>query len=270
MTSRQRVGLVVLLSVTSVTIGAAQASPAKASLTEIFEAANIAASQGDYAAAIGNYRTLIEAGVADPDVYFNLATAYAQSADYPRAILNYERSLTLAPGDDKAEANLREAERRLEEQRAEAEGEATIRRGSSAGDLVYAGLPEDTLAYGLLAGDLVFFGCLAWMWLARRRSRWLYASLVASSLVFVFSAIGLGQKAGMFRDGPRAVALGDRVALREGPYPQAQVRGQARGGDRGVAVDRDGEFVKLRLVDGEEGWAPVSSVGLIDLHQSVH
>lgn len=60
------------------------------SLTEIFESSNVAASRGDYANAIAGYGKLIEAGVHDPDVYFNLATSLAQSGDYPRAILNYE------------------------------------------------------------------------------------------------------------------------------------------------------------------------------------
>ena len=249
---------------------ASSAAAASASLTEIFEAGNIAASRGDYETAIHNYQMLIEAGVTDPDVYFNLATVHAQSGDYPRAILNFERALIAHPGDEQAEENLHAAERALEERRAEAEGEATIHRSSSATDAIYDELPEDALAYGLLAADFVFFGCLAWTWIAHRKGRWLYAFLIGAGVLFAFSAIGLGQMAGMFREGPRVVALGDRVALREGPYPQAKIRGEARGGDRGVAVDRDGEFLKLRLVSGLQGWAPASAVGLIDLHESLH
>lgn len=266
----RRLLLFILVSAASLGSQGAGAVSAEASLTEIFEAANVAASRGDYRSAVANYEVLVEAGVRDPDVYFNLATAYAHSGDYPRAILSYERSLTVRPGDDKAEENLRAAERALEEKRAEAEGEAMIQRSSSAGEAIYGRFPEDGLAYVLVAANVTLFGCLAWMWIARRRAPWIYTLLAASSIVFVFSAIGLGQKAGIFRDGPRAVALGDHVSLREGPYPQAQIRGQARGGDRGVAVDRDRDFVKLRLVDGLEGWAPASAVGLIDLDESVH
>lgn len=266
----RRLLLFFLVSVASFTAQGAAGASAEASLKEIFEAANIAASRGDHQTAIGNYDLLVEAGVRDPDVYFNLATAHAQSGDYPRAILSYERALTLHPGDDKAEENLHAAERVLEENRAEAEGEAMIKRSSSAGEAIYGRFPEDGLAYALVAANTTLFGCLAWMWITRRRASWIYTLLVASSILFVFSAIGLGQKAGIFRDGPRAVALGDRVPLHEGPYPQAQIRGQARGGDRGLAVDRDRDFVKLRLVDGLEGWAPVSAVGLIDLDETVH
>jgi len=85
----------VALAILIAPVGAAAQQPGQASggssLTGIFEAANLAASRGDHSGAISNYRKLTEAGVRDPDVCFNLATSFAQSGDYARAILNYER-----------------------------------------------------------------------------------------------------------------------------------------------------------------------------------
>ncbi len=240
------------------------------SLSDIFESANVSASRGDHAAAIRGYGTLIDVGVRDPDVYFNLATSFAQAGDYPRAILNYERALVLRPGDDKADESLHAAEKALEERRAEAEGEAMIQRSSSISEAIYRGLSEDALAYALLAANLIFFVCLAWAWTVRRRSQWLYATLISSGLVLLFCVVGLAVKAGLLRDGPRAVALDDRVELREGPDPSAQRRGEARGGDRAQIVDRDRDFVKLQTVSGVEGWAPASAVGLVDVDDGVH
>jgi tetratricopeptide (TPR) repeat protein len=266
--------LYVALALLITTAGASAQELAQTSggvpLTQIFEAANVAASRGDYAAAIDNYRKLTEAGIRDPDVYFNLATSFAQSGDYPRAILNYERTLTLRPTDSKASDNLHDAEKALEERRAEAEGEAMIQRSSSISDAVYGGLSEDALGLGLLAANLMLFLGLAWAAVGHRRHRWFYPLLTASGVVLLFCALGLGSKAGLLRDGPRAVALADHVILREGPDPRAQVRGEARGGDRGEVVGRDRDFVKLRLVSGLEGWTPDSSVGLIDLGHGVH
>ena len=265
----------IALLLLTVPVGAAAQQPVEASggssLTAIFEAANIAASRGDHAGAIANYRRLTEAGIHDPDVYFNLATSFAQSGDYARAILYYERALSLRPNDGgKASDNLRAVEKALEEQRAEAEGEAMIQRSSSISDAIFGGLLENALAIALLIANLVFFLALAWAAVGRRRTRWLYPLLISSGLALLFCAVGLGAKAGLFRDGPRAVALDDRVILREGPDPRAQVRGEARGGDRGEIVDRDRDFVKLRVVSGLEGWTPSSGVGAIDRDDSVH
>jgi tetratricopeptide (TPR) repeat protein len=245
-------------------------SSSAASLTSIFESANVAASRGDHRGAIANYHKLIEAGVHDPDVYFNLATAFAQSGSYPRAILYYERALSLRPSDSKASENLRDAEKALEEERAEAEGEATIQRNSSLSDAIYDGFSEDALASTILIANLFFFLALAWASVASHRTRWLYSLLTLSGFLLLFSATGLGAKAGLFRDGPRAIAIDDRVVLREGPDPRAQIRGVARAGDRGEVVDRDRDFVKLRVDSGLEGWTATSGVGFIDPDHGVH
>ena len=82
--------------------------------------------------------------------------------------------------------------------------------------------------------------------------------LVSSAVLLLFSALGLAVKSGLLREGPRAVVLEDRVALREGPDPRARVRGEARGGDRGELVDGDRDFVKFRVIGGLE-----SSLGTI-------
>lgn len=240
------------------------------SLSELFEAANVAASRGNYEAAISRYQTLIDAGVRDADVSFNLGTVFAQSGDYPSAILSYERALLVRPGDARVEENLRRAEQALEEQRAESEGEATIRRSRSIGDALYDRFTEDLLAYLLLFANAAFFLSLGWAWLSRRRGRWVITAIGTAGLILALSALGLAVKAGMLRDGPRGVVLGDRVALREGPDEQARIREFGRGGDRVQVVNADGGFVKLRIADGAQGWAPASSVGLIDMDERLH
>ena len=252
------------------TAGAHAQGPKGASLADVFEAANVAASRGAYDDAVTRYHTLISAGVYDPDVYFNLGTVFAQSGDYPRAILYYERALTIRPNDDKTQENLRNAEKALEERRAEAEGEAMIQRSDSISDAIYGNFTEDVLAYVLLIANLCFFGCLAWAWISRRRSVALIALSILAGVLLSFSAFGLGVKAGMLRDGPRAIALDDRVILRDGPDEQARIRGEARGGDRAQVVGTDRDFVKLRVVSGLEGWVAASSVGVVDLDEGVH
>lgn len=239
-------------------------------LTDIFAEANVAASRGDYSTAIAKYQELIAARVHDPDVYFNLGTSLAQSTDYPRAILNYERALTLRPTDSKAADDLRAAEQALEEARAEAEGEASIQRSSSISDALYQPFTGNGLAYSLLVANFLFFALLAWTWARRSRGRMLYALLASSFALLLFSAGGLVVKAGLLREGERAVVVDDRVALREGPDPRAHERGEVRGGDRGELINVDGDFVKFRVFGGLEGWAPRGAVGRIDPDDAMH
>jgi uncharacterized protein YgiM (DUF1202 family) len=93
---------------------------------------------------------------------------------------------------------------------------------------------------------------------------------VAAGLVLLFCAIGLATKSGVFRDGLRAVVVGDRVSLRDGPDAKARIRGIARGGDRVLVTATDGDFVKLRVIRGTEGWTDASFVGLVDPDARLH
>ena len=264
-----RAAQVLSLSLLIATLSSAQGYETS-SLAEVFESANVAASRGDYARAVSGYQTLVEAGVRDSDVFFNLATSFAQSGDYPRAILNYERALQVRPNDDRTRQNLRNAERALEESRAEREGEATIQRSASISEAMYGSFTESALAYVLLVSNFCFFACLAWGWVSRRRSTWLVISVTAAGLLLGLSAFGVGVKAGILRDGPRAIAIDDRVALREAPDERARVRGTARGGDRAQVVGSDRDYLKLQMVSGMVGWAPASAVGLVDLDEGLH
>ena len=82
----RRIVVALLVALTlSCTMVSAQRAPrgtGESSLTGIFESANVAASRGDHANAIASYGKLIEAGVHDPDVYFNLATSYATGVTF--------------------------------------------------------------------------------------------------------------------------------------------------------------------------------------------
>jgi len=64
-----------------------------------FARANAAYEAGDYARAVQDYTAAVEAGVASPDLFYNLGNAHFKLGDLGRAILWYERARRLAPRD---------------------------------------------------------------------------------------------------------------------------------------------------------------------------
>lgn len=62
--------------------------------------------RGDWPEAIREYQTVIEQGAVDPNLYYNLGTAYAQSGDPGRAIWMLLRAKRLAPRDPDIHQNL--------------------------------------------------------------------------------------------------------------------------------------------------------------------
>lgn len=60
----------------------------------------------NYEDAIGIYSDIINRGIRDPFVYYNLGNCYFKSGDVGRAILCYKRAKKLSPGDADIEFNL--------------------------------------------------------------------------------------------------------------------------------------------------------------------
>ena len=92
-------GLLALLPV--VVLAQAPVSP-----IEAMRAANQSYEEGKYAEAAEIYETMVNAGVVDEIVYFNLGNAYYKQGDLGRAILNYRRAQVIDPRDSAAAENL--------------------------------------------------------------------------------------------------------------------------------------------------------------------
>lgn len=253
-------GMAVVLAV-CVTPGPASAQRADA----IFRQANQAYYHGDYAAAVQGYRLLVDSGIDDPDVSFNLATAHAQRGEYGRAIRWYEHALRLAPGDDEAEKSLAEVRRALGRRQAEAHGEAIVQTKPDFAESIVRPIAESTLAWLLLVLDFLFFGLL----IARRYVHaesgrlGLGIAIPLVGVLLLLSVGGLAVKSGTFREGEPAVVLVDDASLREGPDPRAQLRGHAVEGEPARIVDQTGDWVRVELSGGRTGWASSGEVGAI-------
>jgi len=73
---------------------------------DIFDRANKAYSQGDFATAVNLYEQLTAESGYRAGVLFNLGNSYARSGQAGKAILNYERALRLSPADSDIKGNL--------------------------------------------------------------------------------------------------------------------------------------------------------------------
>lgn len=256
-----RGGLVSLLLLLALTAPAA----AQESIEAIFQHAGEAYARGDYEEAAEGYRRLLDAGVRDPDVHYDLALTELRREDFGRAIQHLRIALTLRPGDDEAQATLAAARTALVSARAESEGTAVVQEGAPIMEVLGGRFTEATLAWATLA--LLFLTLLALVLRSRMRGSARLASGVAAALLvplFLLAGLGVLERRGAFRDGPRAVMLEDRTPLREGPDERAQVRSEAREGEEAILLGADERWRRVRLRDGRQGWTPASAVGLVD------
>ena len=229
----------------------------------LFEEANAAFYAGDYTQAIQTYEELRAAGVVDPDLSYNLGTAYAKDGQLGHALLNFERSLYLNPGASDARTNLEATQQGLAERLTATRGEIETSESRGLGEAIVRDISEFTLGILLLlCWGLVFLMLIARMY-AKGRAR--VGMTVAGALALLFSAsfaVLLASKHGVFQDGKPAVVTAV-VDLLEGPDPRATTRGEAFEGERGSLVAEDGDYVRVSLGGGRGGWLPREHVGLV-------
>ena len=231
-------------------------------LTSLFAKGNEAFFHGDFDKAIESYESLVDAGIRDPDVYFNLATAYARNDDLGHAILYFERASRLAPSDEEVEKQLAQIRDALALRAASRSGEAIVRVRPPVREALVTPFSANGLAYAALVLELL-------SWLVRRASRDVtmrlaaLLSFVLTGLLALLAGAGWTVKVGMWETGRPAVVVSEDT-LREGPDPKSQGRGEVDPGTLARVLLREGNYVQVDVVDGQRGWLPKDAVGLLD------
>ncbi len=72
----------------------------------LFDEGNRLYQEGDFSAAAGSYRAVLEGGFESAEVYYNLGNAHFRLGDVAQAVLNYERAARLDPANEDVRANL--------------------------------------------------------------------------------------------------------------------------------------------------------------------
>jgi tetratricopeptide (TPR) repeat protein len=232
-------------------------TPARAdTLEDIFEAGNEAYVRGDYGSAARYYERLVELGVRDADVFYNLGTAYARQGRQGPAIAAFERALRIRPGDAEARRSLDRSRAIVARRRADREGEAIAESGPSLGEAIFGGLSSDALALAVLLIDLLFFASLAGLSFVRREPVRLALGIAAPLLGIALAIAGLGLaiRMGAFDEGTPAIVVRERAPIREGPRQDARERHRAHEGERAFVVAREPGWARVTLGGGRAGW----------------
>lgn len=220
---------------------------------QLFLKSNDAFHAKDYAAACDGYRKLIEHGAGGPDVLYNLGTAHLAAGELGPAVLELERARRLQAAED-IDANLAVARTKVIDEVV----------GATAHQPFFQRLAlataERTLSLALLAATWLTLLCtvLAWRLPSRR------GTFAAAALVLLLSSGGLGlgvfAHAWVAQELVEAVVQPATVKVLDGPTESAHVSFEVHAGLSVRVVEESGNFVKIRLGNGLEGWTPKEGV----------
>jgi tetratricopeptide (TPR) repeat protein len=258
--SRLTVALLLALAVGLLRPAAAHADL----LDDAWKRGNDAYLRGDYAGAVAAYEQLDRQQVTSSELTFNLGNAYYRQGQLGRAIWCWERSLALDPDQDDARYNVDQA-RRVESTRVEdkiegAEREATWIR-------LVSQLSASTETWLFVGLYLALFVALGLRLRARRRGgadegrggAWTALAAILGVAGALAALLLVGRVA--MDHVPSGIVLGDQIAVKEGADPNYKTSFNVHAGLRVRLLDRDQDWVRIRLANGLEGWVRDRDVG---------
>lgn len=226
----------------------------------LLEQGNQAYLHGDFKTAIDAYEQLVSLGIVHEDLYYVLGNAYAKADRLGPAILNYERALALDPDQEDARANLQlcrdSVSRRWQDKLVNPSADPLWMRALAlftAGDLTL-------LFLGLY---VVLFGLALLVYLLPSG----FARVAAAALL-IFAIVGtagagtlLAGRWWLVHQAEFGIALPDELAVKEGPDAAYQTSFLIHAGLRVRVVEKEQDWLHVRLANGLEGWVRDRDVG---------
>ena len=216
------------------------------SAQEDFFEANRAYKNDQFQEAVDGYLKLIETGIENGHIYYNLGNAYYRLGDLGRAILFYERARLLLPRDDDLLFNLSHARN----QAVDAIGDVGTFSLTDFLGLDSLNLYEAFLVFTIF--NFFFFFILGTR--LYKKTEW---SFYLSIFLVIFIGIGgcmLALKWYEFTNDNRAVVLSDEVEVRAGPDPGDTVLFKIHEGTVVHHERSEGDWGLLHLSKDKRGW----------------
>lgn len=225
----------------------------------LYNSANERYSQGQYQEALDLYGELLDRGIKNPSLYYNTANTYFKLGQVGYARLFYEKALKLAPFDRDARGNLNYLTGSLEERVVTLYSESIFR--NFAGFTSY--ITERMVAF-IEIFIFTVFAVTAHVFLlvpsARDRvKRWVYTAAV----LFLLLLAGTVSYHLNARNHPSGVVTEKRIEVLSAPVPESEILFTIQEGTKATLKESRGEWIRISIADGREGWAPRDRIDFI-------
>jgi tetratricopeptide (TPR) repeat protein len=231
--------------------------------TRMFLSAVTAYRNNDFQTAVNRFSALVESGIQNGRLYYNLGCAHLKNGDLGRAVLWFERAKRLLPNDPELIFNLKYARSLTRDQRDDS-GASSVRR------ILF--FWKYHLSPKTIRQAAVFFSALYFLLLGFRRisNRRLHNALSHFILVFalLFSATAFINHYGAAFAG-EGVILPESISVRSGLDDKTTELFVLHAGTK-VTVQKETmnresgrRFYRVMFSRDKIGWVPADAVGII-------
>lgn len=236
-------------------------TPAYAQEDNRYQNANALFTEGKYNEAISAYSDILKTGVESAELYYNLGNAYYKSGQLPQAILNFERALLLAPHDKDIRYNLEMSNMQITD-KIETVGEFFLVtwfndfKNKTKSD-TWALISVAAFAIAVLSFGIFLFA---------RRKNLKQASFGAAIVLIVLAIVAFNFSAAQknrLTQRNSAIVFEPSVNVKSSPSKGGTDLFILHDGTKVKILEELGEWNRIEIRDGSEGWIPASAIEVI-------
>jgi len=218
-------------------------------------------TSGNYNAALQFWMEIYNTGVRSAELNYNIGNAYFKLNDIPNSILFYERAYNIKPADENINYNLQIA-RTLIVDRFQEIPEVFFVKWYNFISLVLSTNTWAKLSISFFVFSLIFLSLYIYSSNYRNKVSGFWLALVFFILSSAFLAFA-GRNRTLVYDSHRAIILSPIVTGKSSPDSSGTDLFVLHEGTKVLIEDEVGEWVEIRLSDGNKGWVSVKSLSII-------
>lgn len=225
---------------------------------KVYRDAHVFYQNEDYQSARDTYAQMTQAGIQDPDLFYNLGNAHFKLGELGRAALAYYRALKWDPNHADARHNLQLVNQLRQDPPIEGELESPF---------LWLQVLVLAIPFGVLFWSTVLLFSLSGLCGLRlvlgSFSRPLAYVLVFGCLFGMLLGYATYAQHAHFHRQDLAVVIKKKVNVMAGPSQSEARSFEIHEAIRVQILDTRGEWLRVRLANGFNGWVPQSSIAII-------
>lgn len=227
---------------------------------DLFHSGNTYYKSGQYDSAKSAYAEIINDGFYSPELCYNYGNTFFKTGNIPAAILYYERALRLDPNFSDARHNLKISNTFIADN-IEPIDQLMV---SAWWDNISKSMSPDS--WGFIVFFLLCFGCTGVAIYLTARTRGLkqvgfFGAVVAFAMTIVVFSIAQNSKS--LYEESFAIVFTPSVNVKSEPTIKSTVQFVIHEGLKVKVVDSEGDWTRIKLLDGNSGWIQTAAIEII-------
>jgi len=225
----------------------------------LFAKANACYAAHRYLEAEMLYQRLLSGGIRSAGLHFNIGNTYYHMRKFGPAVYHYRIALRLKPGDDDIVYNLTQAELNLEKP-VRVPPELSFLKSLKNR---FLSIPTEWFSHAVLMLWLISGVLTILFWKKRLKLSGFYRAMLLIVSLFILMNALWALRSTLDKFGKEGIILPRELTARPSPGESGKPAFTLYEGWQVDILDADGGWLQIRLPDGQEGWVPFTSVGIL-------